>query len=299
MDFSKIASLAKRSLPVSREFDDIIRAIGECKSKGEEDLIVARVVEISKQKLKEPRRDVRALKELLVYLMYVEMLGHETSWAQAAVIQLCSEKNLALKKVGVGTERAGRSGTAPGTSEHLPTGRRPQMAYLATSLLVEPSSELTIMVTATIQADLRSDNFLVGERRAGAAPACRCRASRRGAAGRPAPPPPPRSRSVHGAAGDLPHGQSGAGQRLPAPGHRAAQARQGPGQEEGAAGVAALPAARRLGRARRRAPADRKDRAQGAEQLPGRGRVGDRGWADGTPASPRAERRGGGCRSRR
>ena len=38
-----------------------------------------------------------------------------------------------------------------------------QMAYLATSLLVDPSSELSILVTATIQADLKSDNFLVGE----------------------------------------------------------------------------------------------------------------------------------------
>lgn len=38
-----------------------------------------------------------------------------------------------------------------------------QMAYLATSLLVEPASELSILVTATIQADLKSDNFLVGK----------------------------------------------------------------------------------------------------------------------------------------
>lgn len=37
------------------------------------------------------------------------------------------------------------------------------MAYLAVSLLVDPSSELSILVTATIQADLKSDNFLVGE----------------------------------------------------------------------------------------------------------------------------------------
>ena len=34
------------------------------------------------------------------------------------------------------------------------------MAYLTASLLIDTSSELTIMVTATIQADLKSDNFL-------------------------------------------------------------------------------------------------------------------------------------------
>ena len=38
----------------------------------------------------------------------------------------------------------------------------PQLAYLAVSLLLEPGSELAIMVVATIQADLRSDNFLTG-----------------------------------------------------------------------------------------------------------------------------------------
>jgi hypothetical protein len=31
------------------------------------------------------------------------------------------------------------------------------------SLLLDPASELSIMVVATIQADLRSDNFLTGE----------------------------------------------------------------------------------------------------------------------------------------
>lgn len=34
MDLSnRLANLAKRTLPVSRDFDEIIRSIGECKSK--------------------------------------------------------------------------------------------------------------------------------------------------------------------------------------------------------------------------------------------------------------------------
>ena len=85
---------------VSREFDDLVRAIGEAKSKGEEDAIVGRIVEIVKAELQEGRRDVRTLKEVLTYLIYVEMLGHDTAWAQAAVIRLCGEKNLVVKKVG-------------------------------------------------------------------------------------------------------------------------------------------------------------------------------------------------------
>lgn len=52
--------------------------------------------------------------QVLVYLMYIEMLGHETSWAQAAVIQLCSEKNLVVKKVGGGHPVGAGAGEAGG-----------------------------------------------------------------------------------------------------------------------------------------------------------------------------------------
>lgn len=37
-----------------------------------------------------------------------------------------------------------------------------QTAYLTASLLIDPKSELTILLTATIQRDLKSDNFLIG-----------------------------------------------------------------------------------------------------------------------------------------
>ncbi len=128
-----------------------------------------------------------------MYLIYIEMLGHDTSWAQATAIQLCSDKNLAVKKVGAGghgwrelpaagnswgriagfryaagvvAARCGASlavlrsaACSPPNPAH-PCCR--QMAYLAVSLLLDPASELSIMVVATIQADLRSDNFLTG-----------------------------------------------------------------------------------------------------------------------------------------
>ncbi|KAL4540030.1 hypothetical protein Ndes2437B_g01634 [Nannochloris sp. 'desiccata'] len=136
---SKLAGLAKRHTNnlVAGELESLIRAIGEAKSKAEEDGIVLRMISMSKQQIKDglPRKgdNTKALKDLLVYLIYIDMLGHDTSWAAAAVIQLCSHKSLIVKKA----------------------------AYLATSLLIDPSSELTIMVTATIQADLKSDNFLI------------------------------------------------------------------------------------------------------------------------------------------
>ena len=101
----KLAGLAKRhtSALAGGEFESLVRAIGESKSKSEEDSIVERMISISKQQIKEglPRKgdNTKALKDLLVYLIYIDMLGHDTSWAAAAAIQLCSHKSLVVKKV--------------------------------------------------------------------------------------------------------------------------------------------------------------------------------------------------------
>lgn len=103
MDFqAKLAGLAKR-LPVTGELEVLVRGIGEAKSKQEEDAIVQRMIEICKQQIRDglPRKgeNTKPLKDILVYLIYINMLGHETNWASAAVIQLCSHKSLAVKKV--------------------------------------------------------------------------------------------------------------------------------------------------------------------------------------------------------
>lgn len=191
----RVCASSEGVLSVATSALQLIRAIGESKSKSEEDAIVAKLVELSKAKIREGRREARTQKELLVYLIYIEMLGHDTAWAQAAAIQLCSDKNLAVKKVGGGWHRgpekytAGLSCTVSRASStaraaavaqasmpaqpslacgealrppHPTPPLRLQLAYLAVSLLLEPSSELAIMVVATIQADLRSDNFLTG-----------------------------------------------------------------------------------------------------------------------------------------
>ncbi len=97
---NNIGNLAKKAGPVwSREFDQLIRAIGECKSKAEEDAIIAREVEIIKPRLKDAKADKRYLKEILVRLMYVEMLGHDASWGHVKALQACSDTNLLTKKV--------------------------------------------------------------------------------------------------------------------------------------------------------------------------------------------------------
>jgi hypothetical protein len=91
---------------------------------------VGKLVELSRQKIKEGRRDARSQKELLVYLIYIEMLGHDTGWAQATAIQLCSDKNLAVKKVGGGGGLRGQH-AAPGLPAVMsPNGHCHQMHLL-------------------------------------------------------------------------------------------------------------------------------------------------------------------------
>ena len=96
---NNIGNLAKKAGPVwSREFDQLIRAIGECKSKAEEDAIIAREVELLKPRLKDAKADKRFLKEIIVRLMYVEMLGHDASWGHVKALQACSDTNLLDKE---------------------------------------------------------------------------------------------------------------------------------------------------------------------------------------------------------
>ena len=90
--------MSKKVPAWSREFDTLIRAIGECKSKAEEDQIIQREVEVLKPRLKAPSIEKKALKELLVRLLYVEMLGHDASWGHVKALQACSEGTLLVKK---------------------------------------------------------------------------------------------------------------------------------------------------------------------------------------------------------
>lgn len=96
---NNLSGLSKKVPAWSREFDTLVRTIGECKSKAEEDLIISREVEVLKPRLKDAKLDKRVLKELLVRLIYVEMLGHDASWGHVKALQACSEAALPTKKV--------------------------------------------------------------------------------------------------------------------------------------------------------------------------------------------------------
>ncbi|KAM1049162.1 hypothetical protein ACFX2C_028290 [Malus domestica] len=117
----------------SKEFLDLVKSIGEARSKAEEERIVLLEIETLKRRLSEPEIPKRKMKEYIVRLVYVEMLGHDGSFAYIHAVKMTHDDNLLLKRTG----------------------------YLAVSLFLSDDHDLIILIVNTIQKDLRSDNYLV------------------------------------------------------------------------------------------------------------------------------------------
>ena len=125
--------LAMGSQGTSKEYLELIKAIGEAKSKAEEERIVTEEIEVLKKKIAEPDVPRRRMREYIIRLVYVEMLGHDASFGYIQAVKMTHDDNLLLKKTG----------------------------YLAVTLFLNEDHDLIILIVNTIQKDLRSDNFLV------------------------------------------------------------------------------------------------------------------------------------------
>lgn len=117
----------------SKEFLELVKSIGEARSKAEEDRIVVGEIETLKRRLSEAEIPTRRMKEYLMRLVYVEMLGHDASFGYIHAVKMTHHQSLALKRTG----------------------------YLAVTLFLSESHDLLILIVNTIQKDLRSDNYLV------------------------------------------------------------------------------------------------------------------------------------------
>ena len=113
----------------SREFFDLVKSIGECRSKQEEDRIIENEIIVLKSKFSAPKKN---LSELLVRSIYVEMLGHDAQFAYIHGVNMCHDKSLVGKRIG----------------------------YLVCCLFLSPESELMFLLINTIQKDLKSSNLL-------------------------------------------------------------------------------------------------------------------------------------------
>lgn len=116
----------------SSDFFELVRAIGETKSKQEEDKIILKEVSKLKQLMATKNVKPTLMKEYLIRALYCEMLGHPADFAYSNAIFLTSSTNCLQKRVG----------------------------YLAVSLCLPNTSELMLLLIATIQKDLKSTNFL-------------------------------------------------------------------------------------------------------------------------------------------
>ena len=117
---------------LGKELLDLIKSIGDCKSKQEEDKIITKDSEILKKKIVESNISPKAMKEYLIRAIYIEMLGHDASFSHLYAVNLTQDKNILNKRVG----------------------------YLSCSLLLNENSEFLILLVASLQKDLQSQNWV-------------------------------------------------------------------------------------------------------------------------------------------
>lgn len=125
---------------LSKEFFELVKSIGESKSKQEEDRIIIHEVAMLKRKLSEVTATSstssslvnKRKREFLIRLMYVEMLGHDASFGYIKAVEMTASTNLIQKRIG----------------------------YLTCSLCLSPTHEFRFMIINQLQRDLQSSNHL-------------------------------------------------------------------------------------------------------------------------------------------
>jgi len=132
---------------LSKEFFELLKAIGESKSKQEEDRIIVKEIQTLKKKLEtRPGPSVpgqppppntllnskRRAKEFLVRLLYVEMLGHDASFGYIKALELTASASLYHKRTG----------------------------YLVCGACLAPTHEFRFMLVNQMQRDLQSSHVL-------------------------------------------------------------------------------------------------------------------------------------------
>jgi len=130
---------------LSKEFFELLKAIGESKSKQEEDRIIIKEVQTLKKKLEPPPTPVggapalnplltskKHAKEFLVRLLYVEMLGHDASFGYIKAVEMAASASLYHKRTG----------------------------YLVCGACLSPKHEFRFMLVNQMQRDLQSSHVL-------------------------------------------------------------------------------------------------------------------------------------------
>ena len=73
---------------LSKELLELVKSIGESRSKQEEDKIITQEAQSLKTKFLERNLPEKKMKEFLIRAIYVEMLGHDASFSHIHAINL-------------------------------------------------------------------------------------------------------------------------------------------------------------------------------------------------------------------
>ena len=131
---------------LTKEFFALVKAIGESKSKQEEDRIILSELSSLKAKVTSEKggssssasknqdinHDKKRAKEFLIRLLYVEMLGHDASFGYIKAVELSAATSIVHKLTG----------------------------YLTCGCCLSPDHEFRFMLVNQLQRDLGSSNLL-------------------------------------------------------------------------------------------------------------------------------------------
>ena len=84
----------------NKDFFEFVKAIGESKSKQEEDQIISEEVIYLKKRLAEGQIPKKKMKEILSRAIYIEMLGQDASFMYIKSVELCASTSISQKKIG-------------------------------------------------------------------------------------------------------------------------------------------------------------------------------------------------------
>ncbi|KAL6045017.1 AP-4 complex subunit epsilon [Balamuthia mandrillaris] len=122
---------AKARPPLSADFVELVRSIGEARSKQEEDRIIKQEAQVLRAVLSQPE-STKNMREYVIRLLYCEMLGHEVPFGYIHAVNMTQGTNLLDKRVG----------------------------YLAASSFLHKDHEFIILLISSFRRDLVSSNHL-------------------------------------------------------------------------------------------------------------------------------------------
>ena len=119
-----------QKIKLSKHFHDTCVRIGECKSREDEEAIVAKWMQEVKTVLSKPKNSLSDLYENVISLVHFALLGYDTSFGQIHAVNLTQDSQMMTKALG----------------------------YLACSAMFDSKNDLIVLIVNSTQRDLGSQH---------------------------------------------------------------------------------------------------------------------------------------------